>query len=99
MASRQAGFSILLVGDAIVQHQGSLSIGPRSPERIFWATRNHLLVLERRAPLPWAQAALRRCLVVGYNTAYALTAPGTPRLAALGAVARGLRAFVSLRRL
>jgi GT2 family glycosyltransferase len=98
LAARQSGFDILVVADAIVCHAGSLSIGRQSPRRLFWAARNHLLVLERRAPLSRTGTVVRGCLVVAYNLVHALTRAGVPRAAGVKAVVAGVRAFLSARR-
>lgn len=84
-----AGFATLAVGDAVVYHHGSRSIGPSSPRRLRYAARNHLLVARRAAPLPGPAAFVRGGLIVAYNLAHALVRGGGSRVAALLAVVRG----------
>jgi GT2 family glycosyltransferase len=88
-----AGFFTVVAGGARVQHGGSISIGPRSADRLYWATRNHLLVLDRCAPLPPLRGAIRRGLVLGMNLTYAVTRSPAPRGRGVLAVVRGACAY------
>jgi hypothetical protein len=97
VAAANAGFGIFIANDAIVRHEGSLSIGRASAERVYWATSNHLLLLDRRCPQGPVVSALRRAVVVGLNLAYALTAPGVPRASGAVAVLRGVGRYIRLR--
>ena len=49
LRARAAGFVTACIGAAVVRHQGSASIGRRSPRRLYFAVRNHLLLARRRA--------------------------------------------------
>ena len=60
-----------------------------SASRLYYAARNHLLLAQDAAPLTGLRAFARAAGIVLLNVAYALRAPGMPRLAALQAVARG----------
>ena len=71
LRARRAGLETVLVGNAFAYHAGSLSIGPRSPTRLYYATRNHLLAAKRAAPLPAPLAFGRANLILGLNLAFA----------------------------
>jgi GT2 family glycosyltransferase len=98
LAAASAGFEVVVVNDAIAFHEGSRSIGRRSAERVFWATRNHLLVLDRRAPRSRLRNTCRQAAVIALNLAYALTARDVPKVAGVLAVGRGAAAYFSGRR-
>jgi GT2 family glycosyltransferase len=89
-----AGCTTHLAGDAIVYHQGSASMPADSPDRIYYATRNHLLAASRAAPVSRSWAALRAGLIIGYNLAFALRGSGVARPAAVAAVLRGTADFL-----
>ncbi|MGB2717610.1 MAG: glycosyltransferase [Vicinamibacterales bacterium] len=42
LRARRAGFDVLGVSEAIAYHEGGRSIGRMSPERVYYAARNHL---------------------------------------------------------
>jgi GT2 family glycosyltransferase len=91
LAARAGGFLSVCVPDAFVYHEGALSIGARSPRRLYFAARNHLLLARRRAPRrPLVRALARSGSIVALNVAHALVSAGTPRAAGLLAVARGV---------
>lgn len=85
------GFSSLTVGDAVAYHAGSLSIGPRSPLRLYYTTRNHLLVASRAAPLPFPLSAARAGVILLLNLAHAARCGWVPLPQAVAAVLRGAR--------
>ncbi|MGH7322686.1 MAG: glycosyltransferase [Candidatus Rokuibacteriota bacterium] len=90
LRARAAGFLTACVGDALALHAGSLSIGARSPRRLYFATRNHLLVAQRAAPLAHPGFAwLRAGFILALNLAYALVSSGVPRVAGISACLRG----------
>jgi len=72
LRARHAGMATICVGDAICYHAGSLAIGPTSPRRLYYATRNHLLAARRAAPLPWPLSLIRAKFIVLLNLAHAL---------------------------
>ena len=79
----------LLVPGAIAYHEGGRSIGRRSPNRVYFATRNHLrLARSTLAGTPIAHAA-RSALIVGMNATYAVLSPEVPLVSGLAAVVRG----------
>jgi N-acetylglucosaminyl-diphospho-decaprenol L-rhamnosyltransferase len=74
---------------ALVEHDSSLTIGPRSPRRIYFAMRNHLRL--SRATGSAATAPLRQALVLGLNVLHVLVRAPAPRTAGLIALSRGVR--------
>ena len=89
LRSRRAGYTTLSVGDAIVYHQASRSIGAGSIRRLYFAARNHLLVAARQAPANAIASLLRGGLIVALNLAHALLRFPTSPVAGVHAVARG----------
>ncbi len=85
-----AGFSSLCVPQARASHEGSRSIGRRSPTRIYFATRNHLR-LASASDGNRTRRAIRAVVIVALNTAHVLTSADAPVIAGLAAVARGAR--------
>ncbi len=71
LRAKRAGMETVVIGDAIAYHAGSQSIGPRSPARLYYATRNHLLAAQRAAPLPAPLALGRATIILGLNLAFA----------------------------
>jgi hypothetical protein len=58
--------------------------------RFYFGARNQVRLAARAGrPSGWMARAGRAAFVVALNVAHALTAPGGPRLARLGATARG----------
>ena len=89
LRARKAGFDVLCVPEAIAYHEGGRSIGRTSPERVYFAARNHLRVARIAGgehPAPW----LRSGLIVGLNAGYVLLSGETPRLRGFAALARGV---------
>jgi GT2 family glycosyltransferase len=91
LRARAAGFGLGVVLDARARHGGSRTIGPASPDRFYYAARNHAHLLRKHAApargigrLPLAVAAL-------LNLAHALRQAESPRLAAAHAVLEGIR--------
>ncbi len=90
LRARTAGFLTACAGDAVALHEGSLSIGATSPRRLYFATRNHLLVAQRAAPLAhpgWR--GLRAGSILALNLAHALVTSEVPRLAGVRSCLRG----------
>jgi GT2 family glycosyltransferase len=92
LRARRAGWSTICAAGALAYHEGGRSIGARAAARLYYGTRNHLLLAER-----WLRAggspaaAVRAACILGYNLAYAVTGSRTAPLPALGAVLRGAR--------
>src|SRR5262249_39255557 len=86
--ARAAGFELVVVLGARVRHGGARTLGKASPERLYYAARNHLRAVEalrpERGPARWT----RTLLVLLRNLAHAVRQGGGPRGAArLGVVA------------
>jgi GT2 family glycosyltransferase len=88
--TRQHGFDVGVVGNAIAYHEGSRSMGATSTRRLYFASRNHLLLASTR-PGNWLVRTARATAIVGYNAAYALTSSGGTLPSRLAAVAHGVR--------
>jgi GT2 family glycosyltransferase/glycosyltransferase involved in cell wall biosynthesis len=82
----------VLAGNAVAYHESGRSIGAASPQRLYFAARNHLL-LASATPGGRLAAFWRGCSVVALNVAHAVTAPGGPLPRRLAAVARGTSDF------
>jgi GT2 family glycosyltransferase len=92
LRARRAGFGVACVGDAHARHGGSRTIGARSPRRIYFATRNHLLLMKRQGRrLPAPLSVARQGWVIVVNLAHALSGRRSPVLPALRAFAAGVR--------
>jgi GT2 family glycosyltransferase len=90
LRARSAGFTVVLVPDAVVRHRGSVSTGgTASTTNLYYSTRNTIVVVERHRPLPRGFRALRRSVVVGAHLVQALGHP--KRGAAVRAVVAGWR--------
>jgi len=89
LRARRAGFDTLCVPEALAYHEGGRSIGRTSPDRVYFATRNHLR-MGRMADGGRATTWLRGGLIVGLNAGYVLLSGETPRIRGLGALARGV---------
>lgn len=95
MATR-AGFRTLLVGDALAYHEGGRSIGADAPVRLYFGTRNHLLLARRAGTSDaWPRAMARTGIIVLLNVAHAFRARGGSLASRLAAVASGVRAYLA----
>jgi GT2 family glycosyltransferase len=92
--ARRAGFRTGCVEGAVARHRGAGTIGRRSPRRLYFAARNHLLLARRAAPLPGPLSALRGAWIVGLNLAHALFVAEVPAHAGVRAVAAGVRDYL-----
>src|SRR5262249_22574061 len=91
LRARRAGYTSVIDSHSVAYHEGGASIRGRSARRIYFATRNHLL-LSRQLPMrggPWG-TVLRQLSVLSLNVAFALTNGEIPRAMGLGAVTRGV---------
>lgn len=95
LRARRAGFRTVVVGRARVFHEGNRSIGHATPARLYFAARNHLLLVRSsdRSAAPIVVA--RQAGVVALNVAHALRARGGTLAARLAAVYRGIRDYAS----
>jgi GT2 family glycosyltransferase len=97
LRARRAGYRVAVVPEARARHQGSRTLGPESPLRLYYASRNHVRLLEQHLPLSVPGRWLRRGLVLGLNLAHALRQADVPRLAACAAALAGFRDACSAR--
>jgi GT2 family glycosyltransferase len=88
LRARQAGFLTACTGRASVLHEGSVSIGRTSPRRVYFATRNHLLLTTRFGNGSRLSRWTRTASVLALNLAFVATTSELPRR-------EGLRGFVS----
>ncbi|MBA3884322.1 MAG: glycosyltransferase [Acidobacteria bacterium] len=87
-----AGYAVACIGKAIVLHEGSLSIGPRSPSLTYFTTRNHLLLARRASQSrPAASRLVQQVAILGFNLAHVLLASPVPRRKGLRSFVRGVR--------
>jgi GT2 family glycosyltransferase/glycosyltransferase involved in cell wall biosynthesis len=94
LRARRAGFSTVLAGTATVHHEGGRSIGARSPRRLYFAARGHLLLARRAGPEAGPLGLLWRTgAIVALNLAHAVRSSGAPLPVRLAAVARGVRDY------
>jgi N-acetylglucosaminyl-diphospho-decaprenol L-rhamnosyltransferase len=92
-----AGVVVIVAGAAIAHHEGHASIGRRSPRLHRLAARNHLLLLDRMAPLGGWRFMIRASRVLAMNLAQALTQSEVPRLRGAAAVLLGAADYVRRR--
>jgi GT2 family glycosyltransferase len=94
LRARRSGFVTVLATSAVTYHEGGRSIGARSPRRLYFAARGHLLLARRAGPAAGALATLwRTCSIVMLNVAHAVVSSGAPVPVRLAAVARGTRDY------
>jgi GT2 family glycosyltransferase len=92
LRARESGFNSVHVSAALVRHEGSRSIGKRSPARLYYAARNHLLLAERAAPdIRGLRHLLLMVSVLGVNTRFAILKSGVPRALAMRLLLKGVR--------
>jgi len=89
--ARRAGFELLVVPAARARHVGSLTIGRRSPGRLYFAARNHLRCAEKLVPLSGLSRWRRRMAILARNLAFALRQRDVARVRACRAVIDGYR--------
>jgi GT2 family glycosyltransferase len=94
---RRAGLSSLLVPSALAYHEGHLSIGPASSSRLYYASRNHLLLAQSALPMRGVRAVTRTAGIVSLNLAYALRVPNVATVPALRAVIAGTADYLRRR--
>jgi GT2 family glycosyltransferase/glycosyltransferase involved in cell wall biosynthesis len=91
--ARAAGFDLAVVTGAVVVHAGARTLGAASPDRAYYAARNHLRAVERLRPLSPPARWIRQAVIVARNLAFALKQREIPRGRALAAVVQGGRDF------
>jgi hypothetical protein len=90
LRAREAGFLALCAPAARVVHQGGVSLAPSSPDRIYFSTRNQLLLAQRAHPLPAPLSALRGAHIIALNLAHLILRSNVPRWSGARAMAEGL---------
>jgi GT2 family glycosyltransferase len=95
LRAREAGYLTACVGSAVILHEGSVSIGRQSPLRIYFATRNHLLLGSRFPPRqPLLRRGAKMSTIAALNLAYTIFTGDVPRVGALRAFCLGVRDHV-----
>jgi GT2 family glycosyltransferase len=81
LRAAEKGFATVCVGGALAFHEASSSIGRASDARLYFATRNHLLLAERRGAgsLPARLLQTASILVLNFAAAIVLFRPGFVR--------------------
>jgi GT2 family glycosyltransferase len=91
LRARAAGFATACVSSAVVAHEGSVSMGRASPQRIYYATRNQLLFAARISTNGSSVTrSLRTVSIAALNLAFVLTRARVPRHEGLSAFRRAL---------
>ena len=91
--ARAAGFELAVVLGARARHAGGRTLGAGSPDRLYYAARNHLWAVERLQPRSGPSGWLRRARILLRNLGHALVQGEVPRGAGLRAVLAGARDF------
>jgi GT2 family glycosyltransferase len=95
LRAASTGLLSACVSDAVVRHAEAASIGRRSANRIYFATRNHLLLARRFSGHDSAlRRATRAAAIAVYNLVHVLTTSPVPRRAGLRGFAAGVRDHV-----
>jgi GT2 family glycosyltransferase len=95
LRARRAGFASVVVPAATAEHEGSHTIGASSPRRLYYASRNHLLLAHRSDPdAGRVRSVCRAAAIVALNAAHAARHPRSGLGRRLAAVARGAADFV-----
>lgn len=89
--ARRAGFDLRVVPAARARHAGSATIGRQSPDRFYFAARNHLRCAEKLEPLSGFGHWRRRGAILAVNLAFALKQREVGRASACRAVIAGHR--------
>jgi GT2 family glycosyltransferase len=94
LRARAAGYASSIEPAAAAYHEGSRSIGVRSSDRLYYATRSHLLMAQRlSASDNRISSALRSASIVVLNLAHAALSTGWSLAERLRAVNDGVRDF------
>jgi len=91
LRARRAGFTSAVALDAVVLHEGGVSMGADSPRRLYFAARNHLRLAGSTASRNGVPAALTAASVIALNLAHACRARGSTLFARVRAVVDGTR--------
>jgi GT2 family glycosyltransferase len=94
LTAARAGFRTFRAGDAIGYHEGGRSIGADAVVRLYFGTRNHLMLAHRIGPHGrWYQTMSRTGIIVLLNLAHAVRARGGSVGGRIGAVMSGVRDY------
>ena len=102
LRARGSGYRVACIGDATVRHDGHATIGRSSSRRIYFGTRNHLLLAQRtdqavsgrRVTIGTAILRFARTTsIAGLNLAHVLATPDVDTFDGLRAWARGIRDY------
>ena len=88
--ARRAGLRLGVVLAARARHAGSRTIGPGSPDRLYYAARNHVRLVDKLCPLPTLGRWTRLVSVLAFNLAFAVRQADVPRFDAVLGVWRGV---------
>jgi GT2 family glycosyltransferase/glycosyltransferase involved in cell wall biosynthesis len=91
LSARDAGFAVGVCGAALAYHEGSRTLGAASTRRLYFGTRNQLLLAAERPARGTVHRAFRAGAILVFNALYALRASGGSIGGRLAAVARGAR--------
>jgi hypothetical protein len=96
LRARDAGLAVAAVPSARVRHdRAPAARGRQSASSLYYACRNHLVLLARHAPRPPWRARLRGAVVVARYLAFALRGGPAGAAARLDAVRRGARDYAA----
>ena len=90
LRARRAGFETVCVGRATAFHEGGQSIGKHSPRRIYFATRNHLLMARTSARSAPPYTMVRHAFILGLNLAHVMLTSDIPRREGFKAMSAGV---------
>lgn len=94
LRARREGFKVRVAPRAVVWHKGRASTGGVvPPQSLYYATRNHLMLMAEHGRGGRAARAARSMTVAFLNAAYALHRGHGSRVARLLAVSRGVRDY------
>jgi GT2 family glycosyltransferase/glycosyltransferase involved in cell wall biosynthesis len=97
LSARDAGFAVGVCGAAVAYHEGSRTLGASSLRRLYFGTRNQLLLSAERPARGAVHRACRAGAILAFNVLYALRTSGGSIGGRLAAVARGARDHIRRR--
>lgn len=92
LRARRAGLGLAVVLGARVRHASAATLGA-SPDRLYYAARNHLRAADRLRPLTGVARNTREAAILALNLAHALLQGDVPRLRGARAVLEGFLDF------
>jgi GT2 family glycosyltransferase/glycosyltransferase involved in cell wall biosynthesis len=97
LSARDAGFGVGICGNALAYHEGSRTLGAASARRLYFGTRNQLLLSAERPAAGVLHRFARAGAIIAFNALYALRTTGESVTSRLSAVARGTRDHLTRR--